>query len=505
MARQSDPRAFDAPHPFGIGIGLALGTRPPARGALWVIAFCVLGTLLAPIVRAGFDEHLFVVATDFTTSGSASKMALDEPFTTDIDVESVGADPVVRAHGGLVYVVNRFGNDAVQIIDAATCQTVRAFSVGPGSNPQDIAIVDATRAYVSRFGSRWLYLVNPATGAVADSVDLGGFADADGLPEMSYMALYGDHLFVQLQRLDQDGFFDPVPPSYLAVVDVTTNTLVDVEPGTTGVQAITLTGTNPHQKMQLDAGAGRLYVSEIGVFGAQDGGVELVDVNALDALGMVLSETTTGGDVSTAVIVSATQGYVLTSDDFFFTTRLVRFDPSTGAVTGTLFTTSSFTSALALDRETGRLYLADRETTAPGVRVFDSATDMQITTGPVSVGLPPVDMAIVRPVPVDVVQSPTPWAAHLGAMPNPFAVRTELSLFAPQAEGTAIAVDVFDARGRHVRTLDAHAVHGMVRAHWDGTDASGRRVAAGTYLYRTRGAGSVRHEEAGTGRVVLVR
>jgi flagellar hook assembly protein FlgD len=50
-----------------------------------------------------------------------------------------------------------------------------------------------------------------------------------------------------------------------------------------------------------------------------------------------------------------------------------------------------------------------------------------------------------------------------------------------------VRIDVFDVRGRHVRTLVATSVPaGRYRVAWDGTDSRGRRVAAGAYLCRMR-------------------
>lgn len=445
------------------------------------------------IAHAGLEEHLAVVATDYQSSGSLSVMPLTAPFAPQVDVETVGVDPVIRYWHDHIYVVNRFGNDAVQVIDPVTHDTEREFSVGPLSNPQDIAVVDASTAFVSRLGSRWLYVVNPTTGAIADSVDLGSFADADGRPEMSYMALAGNRLFVQVQRLDTNGSYNPVPPSYMAVIDVPSRTLVDVDPVTPGTQAITLTSTNPQQKMHLDEVARRLYVAETGRLGVLDGGIEAIDIDTFQPLGFVLTEVTVGGDVSTPVLASSTRGYTLTSPDFFFTTTITAFNPSTGTVTGSLHTTPSFTSGLVFDAASERLYLADPRTTQPGIRVFDTNTDTQITAVPVSVGLPPVDMAVVRAPAVDVAENLSPPAGRIAAVPNPFVHTTTITIRGPAAR--AGIVDVFGADGRRVRTL---SLDGVGAARWDGTDDGGRHLAPGVYAYRAR-------RGTGAGHVILLR
>ena len=73
-------------------------------------------------------------------------------------------------------------------------------------------------------------------------------------------------------------------------------------------------------------------------------------------------------------------------------------------------------------------------------------------------------------------------------VPNPFASSTWIA-FSTERE-TSVLIEVFDAKGRLIRVLaddvrcpDLHVVN------WDGRDASGRPVAAGTYFYRLNVAG----------------
>ena len=62
--------------------------------------------------------------------------------------------PRCACYSGLIYVINRFGQDNIQVIDPGNhFATVKQFSTGNGSNPQDIAFLSATKAYVARYGS----------------------------------------------------------------------------------------------------------------------------------------------------------------------------------------------------------------------------------------------------------------------------------------------------------------------------------------------------------------
>lgn len=85
---------------------------------------------------------------------------------------------------------------------------------------------------------------------------------------------------------------------------------------------------------------------------------------------------------------------------------------------------------------------------------------------------------------------PAPRPATLQPVwPNPFnpSAWIEFDLAAPGA----VDLDVYDARGRLVRRLASGWFEaGRHRRHWDGTDASGTRVASGVYLCRLGAAGT---------------
>ena len=94
--------------------------------------------------------------------------------------------------------------------------------------------VSEDKAYISRYERTHLLIVNPVTGDSLGAVDLSAFADADGLPEVSLLVLYDNHLFVACQRLDRDNGWVPTDVSVIAVVDVVTDQVVDVDANTAG-------------------------------------------------------------------------------------------------------------------------------------------------------------------------------------------------------------------------------------------------------------------------------
>ena len=429
------------------------------------------------------EDHLFVVTSDFGgTTGSSASIELLPPWSSQTDVEPVGGFATVRTFEGRHYVVNPSPVDDVQVIDPATFDTILRIPTGAGSNPRDILWIGPDKAYVTRLDHTSLLIVNPTTGAEMGAIDLSAFADADGSPEMSMMARDGDRAFIQLQRVDRASEH-ALSPSYLAVVDVTTDTLVDVDPDVPGTQAITLAGRRPSYKMQIDAGARRLYVSEPGEFHDGSGGIDEIDLDELRSLGFIATEASLFTlEISGFVLVSEEKGYVISHTDFAESSHLASFRRSDGVAIEEIHVTYSTVRHLAYDEPTNQLFFLDRG--ASGVHVFDTETDERLTAMPIATGLPPFDLAISRG---SVISAPTSPATTLlpRVVPNPASSWVRIST---SFDGTA-DVAIYDVRGRLVRRLS-----GRRSVQWDLLDNGGHRVAPGVYEIAIDGGERTRHE-----------
>jgi hypothetical protein len=80
--------------------------------------------------------------------------------------------------------------------------------------------------------------------------------------------------------------------------------------------------------------------------------------------------------------------------------------------------------------------------------------------------------------------------------PNPF--RLSVNIGFSMFSRSPAAIDICDIRGRVIRSLAATQPTGVLT--WDGTNASGRRVASGIYVVRLEAGGQVE-----TRRVSLIR
>jgi len=72
-------------------------------------------------------------------------------------------------------------------------------------------------------------------------------------------------------------------------------------------------------------------------------------------------------------------------------------------------------------------------------------------------------------------------------MPNPFNPSTTITFTVPVGTSERVFLEVFDLRGKLVRTLVERAMgSGLHSVFWHGDDNSGRRVGSGIYFYRLR-------------------
>ena len=337
-----------------------------------------------------------MTTTDYATGGLSS---LDLGTNTAAnDHPTIHSDAVVRTYRGKVYILNRLGQDNVIVLDGDDLQTpLTQYSTGNGTNPHDIAFVSEEKAYISLYERTQLLIVNPVTGDSRGTVDLSTFADADGLPEISQLVINGDRLFAACHRLDRENGWVPTEFSAIAVVDVSTDLLVDVEPDKEGVQGISMAGKNPSGAALRGS---KWYLSAVNTYtDLTDGGIEVIDLANLRSEGVVLDEATVGGNPGSLVMISASDGYAVVTDREFKNT-VKRLNLATQSVSRELDGLSGgFVPGLGIFDN--RLYVLDQGSPADpasaGVRVYDVDSD-DLLAGPIDTGLPPSSIAFLRSV-----------------------------------------------------------------------------------------------------------
>ncbi len=468
-------------------------------GAALRLAALAAAAVIAPGALADPDaaaaDFAFVTTTDYIT-GNSSVVWNDGSHTHDNNVRSLHSDAVARYYDGLIYVVNRMGADNIQILDPENdFSTIRQFSVGAGSDPHDIVVLAPGKAYVTRYNTNTIWIVDPSQGIQTGSIDLSKHADADGKAEVDMMCRVGSRVFVTVQRLDRDAMgWPPVGESYVSVIDVLTDALIDTDPSMAGVQSIRLAGTNPYSDIQLNPFTGKLYVACAGYWGlTEEGeGVEAIDPVSLESEGFLFLETAAGGDMIDVEIDRGTHGYAI-MNDASFNTVLISFDAASGTKTGTLYAPGGY---VLLDIEVSpwsELFVSDRTATLPGIRIWDVISDTQITAAPIDLGLPPSDITFSLSVQTGVGDPPAAGAVvSLGdAYPNPFHPATTIPF--ALSRRARVSLSIYDALGRRVRSLiDEERPGGPQAVTWDGRADDSRRVPSGVYFVELVADGTVR-------------
>ena len=322
-------------------------------------------------------------------------------------------------------------------------------------------------------------------------------------PEVSQIVRVGDRLYLSCQRLDRNGGWGPADVSYLIVVDLATDTLVDVDPDAEGVQGIALSAANPNSMAVVGE---QIAVGVVVGFGDRSGGVEIVDTATNRSLGLAVSEEDLGGDITSMVLVDQNRGYAVVADENF--ANSVRpFELSSGTVGAPLENISGgFIPSLGVDGD--RLIVADRgsfaDPASAGLKFYDAATGAFLS-GPIDTGLPPQTIVVLSdetvPTAVEETADSLPQEFALeAAYPNPFNASVQIP-FAVWQSNTPVELTIHDVLGRTVRTLTSGPMAaGRHVLHWDGRNAAGEPVGNGAYLVQLRAG-----DQRAVGKVMLIK
>lgn len=357
----------------------AVSPTHPADAAIPLGKFAV-------IVAANWTDPIGSLASIDTISGYAPSTAL---VTTD------GSDVVLQSFFGKIYAINRLGADTIQVINPTDYSIVADYSVGGGSNPQDIWVVSEEKAYVSRLDAQNdakttddILIVNPLTGEQLGSIDFKSYLEDDGdkLSRAGQMVAVGNKLFVCLQDLPANLLESANANGKVGVIDTETDEILDV---------INLTGRNPAD-ITYSPLTKLIYVSNSGVFDnfvtdVTDpyGGIEVIDPETLESRGIVVDDADLGGYLQAIRLASDTLGYVMVKG-----LKIALFNPATYEVINNAFYTSAgfYLPDFSID-EDGNIYVA--ETAVDNTGIFVLSADGATIAGPIAVGAPPTSITFV--------------------------------------------------------------------------------------------------------------
>jgi hypothetical protein len=381
-----------------------------------------------------------------TGTGLLQGMRTVSPWPFVTPAIAIGRFASLRSANGKVFAVSGH-EDQIAVVAADTWTLERLVRFGSGERPVDIAVADPDTAYVTRAATGQLLRLDLSDGSMWDVLDLSVFADADGNPDLGWMAIHEGRLFVQIRRAGTAGF---VPPAYLAVVDLATEQLIDVDPDTPGVQAIELEGTAARRNMQILLETRQLAVMASGGY-LDEGGIELIDLDALESEGLVVDEAVdeTGTDLLSFLFTRPDRGYFNAMTDIILSSHLVAFSVSQGVDTTQLNGALDYDVAtMVYDHHTDTFFLPEGGIYGDGIRVFDADDGAQLTKTILPTNGDPTGVVIVCN---GIERCPEPLCAAPGAC-RPIPAMSAWACVALSGLMTAVVGLAFGARTRHGRS-----------------------------------------------------
>lgn len=329
------------------------------------------------------------VAADYS-SGAHSIIGKDDNGNRVAlnDLVATSSDITVAGYGSNFYRIERAfaGNNITKFASSDPQAPLWQYSTNDpasavASDPHDIVFASETKAYVMRYGSDKVWIVNPSAETEADfkmgELDLSAYADADGVPEMDSGVIVDGKLYITLQRLNN---FAVSQTAYLAIFDVSTDVEIDANIAGDFVKGIPLLTRNP-TTIIYEPIADVIYVQGSGSFFPVEytGGIERIDLTDLTST-LILNDgdsvTHPYGLITGLAAISDTTLYFVGYADFADNT-LYKLDLSTAQIsaTGVPFLVNAQISDLAVD-SLGLLWVGDAANAT--VRIIDTLTDTEV-------------------------------------------------------------------------------------------------------------------------------
>ena len=347
------------------------------------------------------DTPSFAVVQTVAPDYSGSEVVTLDPETEVVTKGYYikdGSDYTVRSYNKDVFHIGRFFIDTIAKYNADALDTeVWSYTTqdtgdSTSRNPYDIVSLSDTKAYILRYGSSKVWIVNPQATTADDfkigELDLDSYIAEDnsnGTPNPSAGTIVDGKLFITLQRLN-----DAYSPNtaYIAVFDTETDLEIETNANADDtVMGIPLVGVNPLGN-SIVSKDGVVYVTTRNSYSDTD--LTLSRVEAITASDYSLRTVLTADDIAentsafigSSAIVSATKGYLVAEETFFSPYRVLStvysFNPTTGVIADTAVaeTGTEQISHISLDAA-NFLWISVSNPANPGVDVVNTETDVK--------------------------------------------------------------------------------------------------------------------------------
>ncbi|MCP4986546.1 MAG: cadherin repeat domain-containing protein [Colwellia sp.] len=339
------------------------------------------------------------IAPDYSNSEVAYLDAETQQVSSGYYVKDA-SDYTLSSYKGDVYHIGRFSIDTVTKYNASDAAsrdaevwtyTTQDALDSTSRNPYVLVSLSETKAYLLRYGSSKVWIVNPQATSEEDfkigELDLSNYVHADnssGTPSPASAVINNGKLYIAMQR--QDDSYN-AGTAYVAVFDTTNDTEIETNADTEdNVKGIPLTGINPLEH-SLVANEDKIFVTTRNGYSSVDLSLSRIEeINTTDySVRQVLNasdiEGNTASFIKASVVVSPEKGYFYASQAIFTPSyhevgSLYEFNPTTGAVltVNVADTGSENISFIGLD-SANFLWVSIANPELPGIDIIDTTTN----------------------------------------------------------------------------------------------------------------------------------
>jgi len=339
------------------------------------------------------------IAPDYSNSEVAYLDANSQQVTAGYYVKDA-SDYTLSSYKGDVYHIGRFFLDTItkyNATDVASRDTaIWSYSTqdaqdSTSRNPYALVSLSETKAYLLRYGSSNVWIVNPQATSSEDfkigELDLSSYIPADnssGTPSPAAAVINNDKLYIAMQRTS-DAWTSGI--AYVAVFDTTTDTEIETNANDEDtVKGIPLLGVNPLEH-SLTAIDDKVFVTTRNGYSSTDLSFSRIEeINTSDySVRQVINasdiEGNTAAFINASVVVSAEQGYFYASQAIFTpsyheVSALYEFNPTTGEIitANVAETGSEGITFIGLDGA-NFLWVSVSDPSIPGVDVIDTSSN----------------------------------------------------------------------------------------------------------------------------------
>ncbi|MFT4925282.1 MAG: hypothetical protein ACI8WB_001374 [Phenylobacterium sp.] len=264
--------------------------------------------------------------------------------------------------------------------------------VSTDSNAYSLAFVSATKAYLIRYDTDTVWIVNPQA-EQAEDFKIGELSLTDyilpgnvnGTPRPSAATIVDGKLFIVMQRMSDSWVPDT---AYVAVFDTETDLEIETNANADdAVKGIPVMGVNPLED-SIYGSNGKVYVTTRSPYFPAD--VSMSRIEAINPTDYSLSPVLTAaaitdnatGMIEGSVVVSDEKGYFFTSAfdaDFNETSTLYEFNPTTGAIVASDVGGNGTETITFITLDTSNtLWVSAVNPATPGVDLINTNTNAKI-------------------------------------------------------------------------------------------------------------------------------